>query len=208
MNYKVIDNFLNKEDFNELCLLKLKKTKEDEITVYENRINSNEDVESQCINKETLIRLFRNYHEKAINLLRELNPKKVDLYDHSQFYIIESGSKYVFPIHDDTPNKLLSGVVFLKPEKNTGTIFYKDKKGNGKNEIEWKQNRAIFFSRIERETWHSYESDKKNNRIVLVFNLMTNNIKKVCQIEKKNYFITQFRYKANPYIYRFFKSTI
>ena len=111
-------------------------------------------------------------------------------------------------ISDDTPNKLLSGVVYLKPEKNIGTIFYEDKQGNGRKEIEWKQNRAVFFSRTERETWHSYQGDGKCNRIALVYNLMTNNIKEVCKIEKKNYIISQFRYKINPYIYRFFKFTI
>jgi len=97
---------------------------------------------------------------------------------------------------------------WIKREKNIGTIFYEDKQGNGRKEIEWKQNRAVFFSRTERETWHSYQGDGKCNRIALVYNLMTNNIKEVCKIEKKNYFISQFRYKINPYIYRFFKFTI
>ena len=208
MNLKVIDNFLNEEDFNELCLLKLRQVKEDELSVYHNEINEKEEVKAECIGEKTIRRLFKNYHHKAINLLKELNPNKVDLYDYSEFHIIESGSKFKFPIHDDTPNKLLSGVVYLKPEKNIGTIFYEDKQGNGRKEIEWKQNRAVFFSRTERETWHSYQGDGKCNRIALVYNLMTNNIKEVCKIEKKNYFISQFRYKINPYIYRFFKFTI
>ena len=208
MNPKVIDNFLNEEDFNELCLLKLRQVKEDELSVYHNEINEKEEVKAECIGEKTVRRLFKNYHHKTINLLKELNPNKVDLYDYSEFHIIESGSKFKFPIHDDTPNKLLSGVVYLKPEKNIGTIFYEDKQGNGRKEIEWKQNRAVFFSRRERETWHSYQGDGKCNRIALVYNLMTNNIKEVCKIEKKNYFISQFRYKINPYIYRFFKFTI
>ena len=208
MNLKVIDNFLNEEDFNELCLLKLRQVKEDELSIYHNEINEKEEVKAECIGEKTVRRLFKNYHHKTINLLKELNPSKVDLYDYSEFHIIESGSKFKFPIHDDTPNKLLSGVVYLKPEKNIGTIFYEDKQGNGRKEIEWKQNRAVFFSRTERETWHSYQGDGKCNRIALVYNLMTNNIKEVCKIEKKNYFISQFRYKINPYIYRFFKFTI
>ena len=208
MNLKVIDNFLNEEDLNELSLLKLRQVKEDELSIYHNEINEKEEVKAECIGEKTVRRLFKNYHHKTINLLKELNPNKVDLYDYSEFHIIESGSKFKFPIHDDTPNKLLSGVVYLKPEKNIGTIFYEDKQGNGRKEIDWKQNRAVFFSRAERETWHSYQSDGKCNRIALVYNLMTNNIKEVCKIEKKNYFISQFRYKINPYIYRFFKFTI
>ena len=47
------------------------------------------------------------------------------------------------------------------------------------------KNRAVFFSRKERETWHSYQGDGVNDRIALVFNLMTNKIKKVYEIEKK-----------------------
>ena len=70
--------------------------------------------------------------------------------------------------------------------------------------------KAVFFSRVERETWHSYEADNANDRIALIFNLMTKekNLKKVLDIEKKNYFIGKLRYKINPYLYRLFGKTI
>ena len=143
-----------------------------------------------------------------MDILNELYPEKVNLYDYSEFHIIETGSNYKFPIHDDTPNKLLSGVIYLKPEKNTGTLFYKNKKGDDKKEIEWKQNRGVFFSRSEKKTWHSYEGDRNSNRIALVYNLMTTNIKEVSKIEKVSFIPTLLRYKINPYLYRFFKFTI
>ena len=133
---------------------------------------------------------------------------KVKLYDYSEFDLIETGADYQFPIHDDIPNKLLSGVIYTKPEKNTGTIFYKNKKGEGKNIVEWKMNRAVFFSRSEKETWHSYKGDGKSNRVALVYNLMTKRIKDVYKIEKRSYLFGQFRHKINPYLYRFFKFTI
>ena len=141
-------------------------------------------------------------------LLEELNPQKVKLYDYSEFHIIEVGANYKFPVHDDTPNKLLSGVIYLKPEENMGTIFYKNKKGDGKKITDWKMNRGVFFSRNEKETWHSYQGDNKSNRIALVYNLMTNRIKEVYKVEKKNYLLGMLRYKLNPYIYRFLKFTI
>ena len=77
--------------------------------------------------------------------------------------------------------------MYLYPENNIGTIFYNNKKGKDKHVTEWKINRAVFFSRIEGETWHSYESDSNNDRITLVFNLMTKekNLKKILDIEKK-----------------------
>ena len=127
-----------------------------------------------------------------------MNPEKIKLYKYSDFTLINTGSHYKFPIHDDTPNKLLSGVIYLQPKKNNGTFFYKNKLGDGENKIEWKQNKAVFFSRIVKESWHSYEGDKVSNRIAIVYNLMTDNIKQVAKIENKNYISTIFRYKINP----------
>ncbi len=208
MNIRIIDNFLTNEDFLNLCSIDLKKINKKEIAVYHNSIDKNDKIKSECLEPDLIRRLNQNNHMKAINLLKELNPKKVSLYEYSEFHIIETGYDYKFPIHDDTPNKLLSGVVYLKPEDNVGTIFYKNKKGEGKNEVEWKQNRAVFFSRIERETWHSYEGDGKKNRIALIYNLMTSDLKRVCEIENKNYLITKIRYLINPHLLRFFKFTL
>ena len=87
--------------------MKLRQVKEDELSIYHNEINEKEEVKAECIGEKTVRRLFKNYHHKTINLLKELNPNKVDLYDYSEFHIIEAGSKFKFPIHDDTPNKLL-----------------------------------------------------------------------------------------------------
>jgi hypothetical protein len=77
-----------------------------------------------------------------------------------------------------------------------------------KNIVDWKQNRAVFFSRKERESWHSYEGDGVSTRVALVYNLMTRKIKQVYKIEKKNYFFGQIRWKLNPYIYKYFKKVI
>ena len=208
MNIKVIDNFLEKKDFDQIVSIKLSRTDQDKIKVYHNMIDKNENIKVECLNSELLKKLHHNYHTKAMNLLKELNPLKAELYDYSEFHIIETGADYEFPIHDDTPDKLLSGVVYLKPEENTGTIFYENRNGDGKNIVEWKMNRGVFFSRSEKETWHSYKGDGKNNRVALVYNLMTKRLKQVYQIEKKSYLLGQLRYKINPYLYRYFKFTI
>ena len=208
MNLKILDNFLEKKDLDDISLIKLEKINKNGIRVYHNSIDKNNNTKGDCINSEILKRLHKNYHDKALTLLKELSPSKVKLYDYSEFHIIETGADYEFPIHDDTPNKLLSGVVYIRPKKNSGTIFYENKKGDRKKIVDWKINRAVFFSRIEKETWHSYKGDGNSNRIALVYNLMTNRIKEVYNIEKKSYLLGQFRYKLNPYIYRFFKFTI
>ncbi len=209
MNYKIkiIDEFLNKQDFNDLCKLGIYQDNNNKFSVYHNKINNSGVIDS-IIDKKLLERLHKNYHPKAMNILNEISPEKAHLYEYSDFTIIVTNKYSKFPIHDDTPRKLLSGVIYLMPEKNFGTIFYSDKKGSNESNIEWKQNRAVFFSRKERETWHSYQGDGLNNRITLVYNLNTNNIKGVYEVEKKSYFYGNLRFKINPYLSRFFKITI
>ena len=158
-------------------------------------------VMKSTIDKSIVEELHKNYHKKALNILQNLNKEKVGLYDYSDFTIIVTHKDSSFPIHDDTPNKLLSGVIYLSPEKNNGTYFYSDKKGSNKTLIEWKPNRGVFFSRKERETWHSYKGDGINHRVVLVYNLMTYKIKDVYKLEKK---LFSNLWKMNPYLFRFF----
>ena len=139
MNIKIIDNFLNNEDFEKISQIKLKEVGKKEVKVYHNSIVGNKIIQSECIEPSLLKDLNQKYHVKAINLLKELNKDKVDLYDYSEFHIIETGAECSFPIHDDTPNKLLSGVIYLNPEENSGTHFYNSKKGDNKKTIDWKK---------------------------------------------------------------------
>ncbi|MBD1138284.1 hypothetical protein IDH18_01615 [Pelagibacterales bacterium SAG-MED41] len=208
MKLKVIDNFLEEIDLNVINSINLKKISENEIKVYQNRIYKNGKTKLDCFNENFIKEIHSKYHKKALNILKELSPNKIPLYDYSEFHIIETGSKSKFPIHDDTPDKLLSGVVYLKPTINNGTTFYDTKNGKGKRTVDWKVNRAVFFSRIERKTWHSYAGDERNNRIVLVYNLMTKNIKEVYKAENKNFLLGFIRFKLNPLLYRFFKITL
>ena len=71
-----------------------------------------------------------------------------------------------------------------------------------------KLTRLFFFSRSERETWHSYSGDGITNRVTIVYNLMTKDTKKVFAIEGKNNIYGRFRNFINPYLFRFFKKTI
>ncbi len=185
--HKIIENFLNEQDFNELNSLKLSDVKDNENKVYHNRIFKDGNIESSCISNETIKRLHNNYHSKAINLLKIYAPDKENLYEYSDFHIVTAGKDHSFPIHTDTLNKLLSGVIYLSPDINNGTILYNMDKKHKLN-VEWKKNRALFFSRSDK-TLHSYRSDGKSKRVTLIYNLMTNNIKGVCKLEKKKLFI-------------------
>lgn len=198
MHIKIVDNFLESSDL-ELLIEFINKSRR----VDKNGLSINKIEDLELVKK-----LNNTYHIKVMNILQQLFPEKVELYDYTQFALIETGSNFKFPIHDDDPNKILSGVVYIQPQKNIGTKFYSNKKGDVLEIVEWKINRAVFFSRKERISWHSYEGDGKNNRIALVYNLMTKNIKKVYEIENKNYFLGLLRWKINPYLYRFFKIII
>ena len=205
MEYKIIDNFISNNLFNNLSSLKLTPVRNDEIINHHNKFFKDGSAYCTCLDFETIKKLQYECHHKAIKILKEFAPNKVDLYEYSDFNIIETGKDYSFPIHRDEVNKLLSGVIYLNPTKNTGTILYENKKGRNPYEISWKQNRGFFFSRTEETTWHNYKGDGINNRIVLVYNLMTKNTKKVCEIDNLNYNSIRFREKVNPYLYRFFK---
>ena len=116
INYKikVIDNFLNKDDFEKISNLNIDVNVNKGIKVYHNEIIGKKILKSS-IDNNLLIELNK-YHNKAINILKELCPEKVSLYDYSDFTIIVTNKNAKFPYHDDTPNKLLSGVIYIKPE--------------------------------------------------------------------------------------------
>ena len=124
----------------------------------------------------------RNYARIFLDILKileKLCPQKLNLYDYSDFTITHTSKEYKSSFHDDTPDKILSGVIYLYPDKNTGTIFSNEKNIKNSQTILWKRNKAVFFSREERKTWHAYKGDGASDRIVLVYNLYTKNIKKV-----------------------------
>ena len=189
--FKVIDNFLNDQDFTELSSVKLDNIDNKSIKIFHNRIFKNGIVESSCLNEQTIRRLHQNYHNKVLDLLKEFSPKKIKLYEYSDFHIVIAGKDYSFPIHTDTLNKLLSGVVYLKPLNNLGTRLYEKNKVEY-IDIEWKQNRSLFFSRGN-ETFHSYKSDGNLSRMTLIYNLMTTDIKSVCNVERKSYFLYKLK---------------
>ena len=207
LNIKIIDNFLDNEDLEKL-VRSINQENTNEIKVFHNKIDSNNRILESSLDKEFIIKLQNKYYPKALKILQELSAEKAKLYDYSDFTLILTDKNRKFPIHDDTPDKLLSGVIYLHPERNSGTKFFDNQKGENEKSIEWKINRGVFFSRIERESWHSYESNGLTNRITLVFNLKTKRIKEVYKIEKKNYFIGNLRYRLNPYIHKFFGVTI
>ena len=144
-NYKIIDNFLTYEHFEKLCKLNLKIINSNEIRVYHNKIDKFDNLKSSCLSENLLRDLHKEYNQRAMNILNELAPQKLKLYDYSEFHIVETGKNYKFPIHRDTPNKLLSGVIYLYPEKNKGTFVYENRYGKNKKRSNGNKIEHFFF---------------------------------------------------------------
>lgn len=73
---------------------------------------------------------------------------------------------FSYPIHDETPRKVLSCVVYVGPEQNAGTRLYDNNK-NFVKEVAWKPNRALIFAAIDDLTWHDYTCPKGSLRITI-----------------------------------------
>ena len=71
-----------------------------------------------------------------------------------------------YPIHDESSRKVLSCVVYVDPEANTGTTLYNADKSFAKS-IPWKPNTALIFAAIDGVTWHDYSCPKGKFRVTI-----------------------------------------
>ena len=75
---------------------------------------------------------------------------------------------YRFPIHDESPKKILSAITYICPESNSGTRLFKSNDEDVLDrEIDWSPNAGFIFCGITGKTWHSYHSRSCENRVTL-----------------------------------------
>ncbi len=202
--YVILDNFLsgndmeyftNQIDIESIPLTTIRQIIQLSITKDKNiKVEIGEDP----ILIERIKAIAKKYENFLYELISKLCPAKSKLIDYINYTLTVTHKDFKHSIHDDTPNKLLSVVVFLKPEENMGTILYpcpKYELCDGKIQspteasiIQWKPNRAFVFSRIDQKTWHSYQSNGKSNRFTLIINVCTNRSNEVMEIEKSKEF--------------------
>lgn len=183
-SYKVVDHFLDDSDFSYLRDLGLRtKVSPGEIVALRSRTNESKTI----IPSEVLNTLQKRYEPIALEILNELAPKKVQLYEFCSFQISITDKNAVYPAHVDQPEKLLSGVIYLSPDVSTGTLLHKNANDLMAYEVPWMPNRAFFFSRHPKNTWHSYRGDQKGPRITLIFNLMTSKLREHQIIDQGNF---------------------
>jgi len=178
--YVVKDEFLYRRHLHTIKNIDF-DTKPNEWDIYKHKIYNDGKIEidflsstgkegKSPLSEDNIREIHNSYHEQMMSWLKELAPEKVKHYWYSELNIVNNGKDYVFPIHSDSRDKLLSAVIFIAPEINEGTWLYDDKRGSNPRQIEWSPNRNFVFCRND-HTWHSYKADGKQNRLTLVYNL-------------------------------------
>ena len=185
--YVVSDEFLYRRHFHTIKNIEF-DTKPDEWDIYKHKIYNDGKIEigfqsssgkegKSPLSEDNIREIHNSYHNQMINWLKELAPEKLQHYWYTELNVVNNGKDYVFPIHSDSRDKLLSVVIYIAPENNEGTWLYEDKTGKNPKQIEWLTNRAFVFSRND-HTWHSYKADGKQNRMTLVYNLRSKKLSK------------------------------
>ena len=87
LNYKikVIDDFLDKEDYERIKNLKIYTNSNKKFAIYHGKIIGNKVLESSIDND--LLLSLNKYHDKAMNILKELCPEKIKLYEIDYIYL-------------------------------------------------------------------------------------------------------------------------
>lgn len=120
------------------------------------------------IRKSLVIGIAKSYKKLLFKMLEELAPQRIPLYDYTEVQIASTHKDTVYRMHTDSPDRLLTCVVYLRPESNMGTIMSKSANGPDLKTVEWKRNRAFIFSSIKDVSWHRWQGDNLNSRHVLI----------------------------------------
>lgn len=151
------EDFYDQEDFSYFCAIAANIC---------STIRSHEKI----IQTQTLDIFKQKYEQKAIGYLKALAPEKLQYYNRFQLDIqvvgVDEQSQNF--VHVDREDKLLSIVVYGYPKTHIGTHVGKTR--DNIHPLEWKQNRALIFSR-DNNTWHSFSTLGKGPRATFNINL-------------------------------------
>lgn len=201
--YEVIDDFLDKEDFDFISGLYGKLNPKPQ-AMWFSVAKITTEPESKIFRKERkwpltdeqTLHFQKKYEKKLVDILKNHAPHRVPEVKYLELTISVSGKGYKHFPHLDKTEKLLSVVVYIEPEKNTGTVLYEVEKGKsikGSNKVPpldrlvvpWKKNRAIIFAKSGR-SWHSWRSSNESDRLVLMFNLKCYDGEKIKEEDQGN----------------------
>ena len=176
--FDVIDDFLDPEELAgvvaKIGALDLSNFPPSEKITRSGKVYPDVRVETELLPEALVRRIHDAHHATLLACLERLAPNKVPLYDYSQIVVQISGPNYRSLPHIDRLQKLLSGVIYLMPDENVGTLIHAANERTVQQEIEWRPNRGLFFSPKLDSTWHSFTGDGKGLRTTLIYNLCTN----------------------------------
>lgn len=156
--HMVIDNYYAPDVYNDICK-KAKKflarnvtpsTRKQEFPFAENS-GLQDAIDSRLLTEDMLENFPDHRDHTSLSLYWEVN------------YLL---GPFSYKIHDESERKVLSSVVYVTPEENSGTRLY-DKEKRFVKEIEWKPNRALIFAAIDGVTWHDYTCPRGKYRITI-----------------------------------------
>lgn len=159
--HKIIDDILDISVYNDLkeALTKLSKLKKND-EFYGDGIWP---IECDFFNlpnniKEYMIETQKEFLSIKDQLLPQFeNPMKSDIGYFGIPKFNYSIKNLESSIHDEGNTKTLALVIYLIPEKTSGTKLYsKNMKESFVKEIEWKPNRGFLMCSEPNKTWHSY----------------------------------------------------
>ena len=145
----IIDDFLEADHFNTLSKINHGEIKPKGRKAFINSVMNGKTVAVSQIPEDVLLDIDRRYTPGLLKTLDNLAPGLSKTYTYTELTIIATGKDYSFKIHSDVKCKILSVVVYLMPERNSGTLLYNSKiddiHGTDEMEVEWKQNRYTIF---------------------------------------------------------------
>lgn len=180
--YVVVDDFLDKEHLRKLSEIPfqtsgaewemLTHTIRDDGSIEQSFQSSINRTDAPHFSEQDSLDIYNAHRQFMLDTLEKLNPERAkQLIKYTELNIVMTGKDFIWPIHNDSRSKMLSGVIYISPEENEGTWLYETQLGGDPRQINWKPNRAFIFSRNSK-TWHSYRADGKNNRLTLVYNII------------------------------------
>jgi len=194
--YLEIDNFLSEEHLVKLIEIAKKAPAGNDQTEFNYSAVKNNTVlrKSNVLDDSFLLELNKEYTHKILGCLKFFNSWKRLFFNFAEINLQVSGPNYSGPIHLDSPKKIATAIVYIySKEPYVGTAIYnKNCDLESEQEINWKVNKAVIFSRTN-YSHHTGLSNGTSKRVVLVFNLKTEKSGIVKNIDRvKDFFVKPF----------------
>lgn len=163
----IIDDFLTAEDFDVLQNYVVSRYDVDNIktAVLENHTKQGQSDIYKLLSP--YVDMVRERYLKQLNYGNKPIPSEMKSL--IELRICPPGFVYK-KIHCDTPEKIMSTVLYVTPAKSTGTELYTTKQAESYySTVEWQQNRALVFvgqnNPAIQGTWHNYRNNTKTARV-------------------------------------------